>query len=150
MGSVNKVILVGRLGADVELKYTPSNRPVCNLSIATSEQWKDKATGEKKEKTEWHRCQVWGELAEVCAKFLSKGRQVYVEGKLQTREYEKDGQRRFSTEIVVSNVVFLGSGEGKGQGAGQHREENAGSGKRSGWSDTDNSGPPPADDDVPF
>ena len=149
MASLNKVQIIGHLGADPELKYTPSNRPVCNLSIATSETWKDKQSGEKKEKTEWHRCQVWGELAEVCAKFLAKGRQVYVEGKLQTREYEKDGQRRFSTEIVVSNVVFLGSGEGKGNasgGAGQHREEHAGRGDAGAIPQS----PAPDEDSIPF
>ena len=131
MASLNKVQLIGHLGANPDLKYTPSNRPVCNLSIATSEAWKDKQTGEKKEKTEWHRCQVWGEFAEVCAKYLAKGRQVYVEGKLQTRSYEdKNGQKKYSTEIIVSNVVFLGSGEGQGQGGGKHREERASGG---GW-----------------
>ena len=153
MASLNKVQLIGHLGADPNLKYTPSNRPVCNLSIATSEAWKDKQTGEKKEKTEWHRCQVWGDLAEVCAKYLAKGRQVYVEGKLQTRSYEdKNGQKKYSTEIIVSNVVFLGSGEG--QGAGQHREERARGGKQTGWGDADRGSVPQAEadgsDSVPF
>lgn len=109
MGSVNRVILVGNLGADPELKYTPSSKAVCNMSVATTETWKDKG-GAKQEKTEWHRITVWGDLAENCSKYLAKGRSVYVEGKLQTRSYEKDGQKHYATDIVASNVVFLGGG----------------------------------------
>jgi len=117
MGSVNKVILVGNLGADPELKYTPTNRPVCNLSVATNEAWKNK-DGEKQEKTEWHRVQVWGDQAENCQKFLTKGRMVYLEGRLQTRSWEdKDGKKRYTTEIVADRVVFLGGGDGAGAGA---------------------------------
>ena len=97
MGSVNKVILVGRLGADPEVKHLQNDRAVCNLSVATSEQWKDKQTGQKQEKTEWHRVTVWGEQAENCGKYLAKGRMVYVEGKLQTRSYEKDGVKQVLT-----------------------------------------------------
>jgi single-strand DNA-binding protein len=154
MGSVNKVILVGRLGADVDLKYTNNGRPVANLSVATSEVWKDKQSGEKKEKTEWSRVQVWGDLAENCAKFLAKGRQVYVEGKLQTREWEdKNGQKRFTTEVVASQVVFLGSadgggstGEATGDKKPQHREE------RAGWGSQNQPDPDPTNgnDDLPF
>jgi len=118
MGSVNKVILVGNLGADPELKYTPSNRAVCNLSVATNEVWKDKS-GQKQEKTEWHRVNVWGEQAENCSKFLSKGRMVYVEGRLQTRSWDdKDGKKRYSTEVVADRVVFLGGGAGAENGGG--------------------------------
>ena len=111
MGSVNKVILVGRLGADPEVKHLQNDRAVCNLSVATSEQWKDKQTGQKQEKTEWHRVTVWGEQAENCGKFLAKGREVYIEGKLQTRSYEKDGQKHYATDIIADRITFLGGGE---------------------------------------
>lgn len=107
-GSVNKVFLVGCLGADPELKYTPSSRPVANFSIATSENWKDKG-GTKQERTEWHRIVAWGDLAETCQKYLTKGRLVHVEGKLQTRTYDKDGQKHYRTEVVADRVTFLGS-----------------------------------------
>ena len=110
---VNKVILVGNLGQDPEVRYMPSGGAVANMTLATSESWRDKATGEQKEKTEWHRITVWGKLAEICGKHLSKGRQVYVEGKLQTRSWEdQQGQKKYATEIVASTVQFLGaSGE---------------------------------------
>lgn len=155
MGSVNKVILIGNLGADPELKYTPSNRPVCNLSIATNEVWKDK-NGNKQEKTEWHRVNVWGESAEHCSKYLAKGRTVYVEGRLQTRSWDdKDGKKRYSTEVVADRVVFLG-----GQGPGAEGGATGGGGARAkrGWSEDAQapaaadgpSGPPPSDDDIPF
>jgi single-strand DNA-binding protein len=158
MGSVNKVILVGNLGADPELKYTPSNRPVCHLSVATNEVWKDKG-GQKQERTEWHRVNVWGEPAENCAKFLSKGRMVYVEGRLQTRSWDdKDGKKRYSTEVVADRVVFLGGGPGGESGAGGGSGGRSKGGGRSGWGDeappsdnNDNGPPPPAgDDEIPF
>ena len=98
---VNKVILVGTCGQDPELKYMPSGDAVCNLSLATSEQWTDKKTNEKKEKTEWHRVSLFGKVAEIAGEYLRKGSQVYIEGKLQTREWEKDGIKRYTTEIVV-------------------------------------------------
>ena len=111
MGSVNKVILVGNLGDDPELKYTPNNRPVCNLSIATNEVWKDKG-GQKQERVEWHRVNVWGEQAEHCSKYLTKGRMVYVEGRIQTRSWDdKEGKKRYSTEVVADRVVFMDDGE---------------------------------------
>ena len=112
MGSVNRVILIGNLGADPELRYTPNSKAVCNLRVATTETWKDKG-GDKQEKTEWHRVTVWGEQAENCQKYLAKGRQVYVEGRLQTRTYDKDGQKHYATDIVADRVVFLGGGEPK-------------------------------------
>ena len=105
--SVNKVILVGRLGVDPELKSLDGGQSVCNMSIATSESWKDKE-GNKQEKTEWHRCTAWGKTAELCGQYLKKGREVYIEGKLQTRKYEKDGVEKYATDIVVSTVQFLG------------------------------------------
>lgn len=111
MASVNKVILVGNLCADPELRYTPNGQAVCDMRLATNESWtKD---GEKHEKTEFHRLIVWGKLAEVCSKYLAKGRPVYVEGKLQTRSWEKDGEKKYATEIVVSDVQFLGGGNGE-------------------------------------
>jgi single-strand DNA-binding protein len=106
--SVNKVILLGRLGQDPELKYTASGAAVCNFSLATSEAWTDKS-GQKQEKTEWHRVVVWSKLAEVCNQYLSKGREAYVEGKLQTRSWDdKDGNKRYTTEINAVTVQFVG------------------------------------------
>ena len=103
--SVNKVIILGRLGQDPELKYTPSGAAVCNFSLATSESWNDKNSGQKQEKTEWHRIVVWGKLAELCNQYLSKGKQAFVEGKLETRSWEdKEGKKRFTTEIKATTV----------------------------------------------
>jgi single-strand DNA-binding protein len=163
MGSVNKVILVGNLGADPELKYTPSSRPLCNLRIATTDVFKDKS-GQRQEKTEWHRVTVWGDTAENCNKYLSKGRSVYVEGRLQTRSYDKEGQKHYATDIVADRVVFLGSGGGGGAGGGGGGEgrrsgPGAGSGqggqggmtpRDSGPPDDADGGLPPSDDDIPF
>ena len=109
MAGINKVILIGRLGSDPEVRYTPDGTAVANFSIATSEEWTDKATNEKRERTEWHRIVAWRRLGEICGEYLSKGRQIYVEGKLQTRSWEKDGITRYTTEIVASDVQFLGS-----------------------------------------
>jgi single-strand DNA-binding protein len=107
--SVNKVIILGRLGQDPELKYTPSGAAVCNFSLATSESWNDKNTGQKQERTEWHRIVVWGKLAELCNQYLSKGRQAFVEGRLQTRSWDdKNGQKRYTTEINATTVQFIG------------------------------------------
>jgi single-strand DNA-binding protein len=159
MGSVNKVILVGNLGADPELKYTPSNRPVCNLSIATNEVFKDKG-GQRQERTEWHRVTVWGEQAETCSKYLSKGRMVYLEGRLQTRSWDDktDGKKRYSTEIVADRVVFLGGGAGAeggarkpgGGGGGGRSWGEEGSAAPAGAAEPEGHGPPPGDDDIPF
>jgi single-strand DNA-binding protein len=122
MGSVNKVILVGNLGADPELKYTPSNKALCNLRIATTEVFKDKS-GQKQEKTEWHRVTVWGDTAENATKYLTKGRSIYIEGRLQTRSYDKDGQKHYATDVVADKVVFLGGGERSESSGGQQRRE---------------------------
>ncbi len=133
-GGVNKVILVGNLGADPDMRYTPSGQGVCELRIATSESWNDK-NGQRQERTEWHRVVVWGKRAEVCSKYLSKGRQVYVEGRIQTRSYDdKDGNKRYITEVIAADVQFLGGGG---------REGGAGGGARGGRSDD---GPPPPGD----
>ena len=112
--SVNKAIIVGNLGADPEVRYTQSGTAVANMRIATNERWKDKS-GEKKERTEWHRIVVFGNQAENCGKYLSKGRQVYVEGRIQTNEWEdRDGNTRYTTEIVAQTVQFLSGGNGGG------------------------------------
>ena len=144
MSGVNKVIIIGRLGADPELKTITSGQEVARLSVATSESWKDKQ-GEKQEKTEWHRIVVWGKLAELCGKYLAKGRQVYVEGRLQTRSWEdQQGQKKYATEIVAMNVQFLGGGsEEKG---------NQSNNKESG-NDFQDFGPEPSfdsNDEIPF
>ncbi len=110
MGSINRVILIGNLGADPELKFLPSGKAVSTLRMATNETFTGK-DGKAKTVTEWHRCTVWGPLAETCSKYLTKGRQVYVEGKLQTRSWEKDNIKRYTTEVVVTKVVFLGAGQ---------------------------------------
>ena len=109
MAGINKVILIGRLGSNPEVRYTPDGTAVANFSIATSDEWTDKASNEKKERTEWHRIVAWRRLGEICGEYLSKGRQVYIEGKIQTSSWEKDGVTRYTTEIVASDVQFLGS-----------------------------------------
>jgi single-strand DNA-binding protein len=110
---VNKVILLGNLGADPDLRYTPSGQAVCHLSVATHESWNDK-NGQRQERTEWHRVIAWGKRAEVCSKYLTKGRQVFVEGRLQHRSYDdKDGIKRYTTEVVADNVQFIGGGGGE-------------------------------------
>ena len=121
--SVNKVILLGRLGQDPELKYTPGGSPVCNFSLATTESWTDQG-GQKQEKTEWHRVVVWGKLAELCNQYLAKGRQAFLEGRLQTRSWDdKDGNKRYTTEILASTVQFIG-GASAGAGATADRGNN--------------------------
>ncbi|MEK7713630.1 MAG: single-stranded DNA-binding protein [Deltaproteobacteria bacterium] len=116
MSGVNKVILLGRLGADPEVRYTAGGTAVAKFNLATSETWKDK-DGSKQEKTEWHRVVAFGKLGETCGEYLSKGKQVYVEGKLQTRSWEdKEGNKKYTTEVNVSNMVMLGSGAAEGGG----------------------------------
>src|ERR1700746_2567360 len=112
MGSVNKVILVGNLGRDAELRYTPGGAPVATINMATTEVWNDKS-GQRQEKTEWHRVVLWGKTAESLAEYLTKGKQIYVEGRLQTRQWDdKDGNKRYTTEIRGDRVVLLGGGRG--------------------------------------
>ena len=118
MASVNKVILIGNLGRDPETRYTADGAAITNITIATSDRWKDKASGEMKEATEWHRVAFFGRLAEIAGEYLKKGRPVYVEGKLRTRKWQdKDGQDRYTTEIIADNMQMLGSREGMGGGA---------------------------------
>ena len=115
MSGINKVILVGRLGADPEMKNTSTGQTVTRINLATSESWVNRE-GKRQDKTEWHRIVVWGKLAETCAQHLSKGRQVYIEGRLQTRSWETEkGDKRFSTEVVANQVLFLGSGASAGK-----------------------------------
>jgi single-strand DNA-binding protein len=120
MASVNKVIIIGNLGRDPETRYMPDGGAITNISVATTEQWKDK-NGEKQEKTEWHRVAFFGKLAEIAGEYLKKGSQVYVEGRLQTREWEKDGVKRYTTEIVANQMQMLGSRQGMG-GAAPERD----------------------------
>ncbi len=119
MGSLNKATVIGNLGNDAELRYTQSGRAVSNISIATSEVWTDDS-GEKHENTEWHRCVIWGKMAESLATYLKEGKRIYLEGRLQTREWQdKDGIKRQSTEIVANNIVLLGSRGGGDAGVGR-------------------------------
>ncbi len=141
---VNKVIIVGNLGSDPDTRYMPSGSAVTNLSIATSESWKDKQSGEKKERTEWHKIAMFGKLAEIAAEYLRKGSQVYIEGKLRTRKWQdKEGKDRWTTEIIADEMQMLGGRSGAGAPA---MNESQGS-----------SAPPPAassadefEDDIPF
>jgi len=108
---MNKVILIGNLGADPELKYAQSGTAVCNFSLATTEKYTDKS-GEKQEETEWHRIVAWGRLAEICGEYLSKGKKVVIEGKIRTREWiDKDEKKRYTTEIIARQMIMLGAGE---------------------------------------
>jgi single-strand DNA-binding protein len=118
MSGINKVILVGNLGRDPETRYLPSGAAVTNVTIATSETWKDKDTGEKKERTEWHRVVFFGKLAEIAGEYLKKGSKVYVEGSLQTREWEKEGQKHYSTEIKAREMQMLDSRQQGGTNTG--------------------------------
>lgn len=156
-GGINKVILIGNLGADPEVRFTPSGQAVANFRIATSESWTDKGSGQKQERTEWHRIVVWGKLAELCGEYLKKGRQCYVEGRLQTREWtDKEGKKNYTTEVVAQTVQFLGGPGGRGGEAGG---SGSGGGYRGGQRDDagggggappeDFGGPPPSDD-IPF
>ncbi|QCG68856.1 single-stranded DNA-binding protein [Pseudomonas veronii] len=123
---VNKVILVGTCGQDPETRYLPNGNAVTNLSLATSEQWTDKQTGQKVERTEWHRVSLFGKVAEIAGEYLRKGSQVYIEGKLQTREWEKDGIKRYTTEIIVDmqgTMQLLGGKPDRSDSQGQPREQ---------------------------
>ena len=141
MAGINKVILIGNLGHDPELRYTAGGTAVANFTLATTESWNNQKSGQREERTEWHRVVAWGRVAELCAEYLAKGRTVYVEGRLQTREWEdKEGQKRRSTEIVAQTVQFLG---GRGPGAGGAPRAPAGEPAAEGQT-------PPPDDDIPF
>ena len=167
MASVNKVIVLGNLGADPELRYTQGGSPVCNMRIATNERWRDK-DGAQQERTEWHQIVVWGKQAENCEKYLKKGRSAYVEGRLQTRDWEdKDGNKRYTTEIVAQTVQFMsnrgdddgGGYSGGGGGGGGYSGGGGGGGNRGGSNNNNNSSNNDSgggydqsfeDDDIPF
>jgi single-strand DNA-binding protein len=118
MASVNKAIIIGNLGKDPEVRFTQSGTPVATFTVATNERWTDKGSGQPQERTEWHRIVVWGKQGENCGQYLKKGRSVYIEGRIQTREWtDKEGKKQYTTEIVANQVVFLGS-KGEGAGAG--------------------------------
>ena len=126
MASVNKVIIVGNLGRDPEIRYTPNGSAVCNVSVATTRSWKNKESGDKSEETEWHRVVFYDKLAEIAGEYLKKGRSVYVEGRLKTRKWQdKDGVEKYTTEIVASDMQMLGSREGMGQGAPSGGEDSS-------------------------
>ena len=150
---VNKVILVGTCGQDPEVRYLPNGNAVTNLSLATSEQWTDKQTGQKVEKTEWHRVSLFGKVAEIAGEYLRKGSQVYIEGKLQTREWEKDGIKRYTTEIVVDmqGTMQLLGGRPEGQQSGGNQQSAP---RQQSQQRPQNNQQPPADDfdsqDIPF
>jgi single-strand DNA-binding protein len=157
MASVNKVILIGNLGRDPEVRYAPSGSAICNVTLATSRQWKDKTSGEKQEETEWHRVVFYDRLAEIAGEYLKKGRPVYVEGRLKTRKWtDKDGVEKYTTEIVADQMQLLGSREGMGDGGG----EGGGGGMRSAPAARPAASKPAAqksstgfddmDDDIPF
>src|SRR5437764_5999379 len=152
MGSVNKVILVGNLGRDAELRYTPGGAAVATINMATTEVWNDKA-GQRQEKTEWHRVVLWGKTAESLNEYLTKGKQIYVEGRLQTRQWDdKDGNKRYTTEIRGDRIVLLGGGGGGGRGGGGSAR--SGGGSETAGGDFGGPGPetsaPLTDDDIPF
>ena len=154
MGSVNKVILVGNLGRDAELRYTPGGAAVATINMATTEVWNDKA-GQRQEKTEWHRVVLWGKTAESLNEYLTKGKQIYVEGRLQTRQWDdKDGNKRYTTEIRGDRVVLLGGGGGRGGGGasrgGGSADAGGGDPGGSGGPSPDGGSAPLTDDDIPF
>ena len=148
---INKAIIVGNLGRDPEVRYTANGNAIANITVATTESWKDKQSGERQEKTEWHRVVFFGRLAEVAGEYLKKGAQVYIEGRLQTRKWEdKSGQERYTTEIVANEMQMLGS---RGDGTtGTPNDDHSGEAR----SATDSSGSgasggdPDLDDDIPF
>lgn len=142
-GSVNKVILIGRLGKDPEMRFTPNGKAVTNFTMATNEIWSDQS-GERQERTEWHRVVAWGKLAENCAKLLSKGKQVYVEGRIQTRSWDdRDGNKRYTTEIVANTMQLLTASEGN---AGRFSD----SPEDPGYPQNDNNPEAQGFDDIPF
>ena len=157
--SVNKVILLGRLGKDPELKYTPSGQAVTKFSLATSERWKDKTNGELQERTEWHNVVCWSKMAETAGQYLTKGSSVYIEGRLQTRSWDdKEGKRHYMTEVIATELVFTG---GRGEAAAaparsaaaSGREGGRDAGRDSGHEDESHYPAPPTeitDDDIPF
>ena len=162
MASLNRVILIGNLGRDPETRYLPNGDAVANISVATTESWKDKS-GEKQEKTEWHRVTLYRRLGEIAGEYLKKGSQVYIEGRIEYREYEKDGVKRYSTDIIASEMKMLGSRQGGGEpmdrdsGPSERPPRASGGGGSGSGGGGSGGGSPPAkkklddfDDDIPF
>jgi len=153
---INKVIIVGNLGQDPETRYMPSGAAVTNFTVATNESWKDKQTGEQKDRTEWHRVAMFNRLAEIAAEYLRKGSQVYIEGKLRTRKWQgQDGNDRYTTEIIADEMQMLGGrggggGGGNFGGGGQGGGGQGGGGQGGGGSAPPQPGPDDFDDDIPF
>jgi len=148
---INKVIIVGNLGQDPETRYMPSGAAVTNFTVATNESWKDKQTGETKERTEWHRVAMFNRLAEIAAEYLRKGSQVYIEGKLRTRKWQgQDGQDRYTTEIIADEMQMLGGRGGGGSFGGGGQAGGQGGGQGGGGNAPPQPGPDDFDDDIPF
>ena len=150
---INKVIIVGNLGQDPETRYMPSGAAVTNFTVATNESWKDKQTGEQKDRTEWHRVAMFNRLAEIAAEYLRKGSQVYIEGKLRTRKWQgQDGQDRYTTEIIADEMQMLGGRGGAGGGSfgGGGGPQGGGGQQGGGGSAPPQPGPDDFDDDIPF
>ena len=146
---VNKAILIGNLGVDPETKYTPSGAAVTNIRIATSEQWRDKNTGEQQERTEWHRIVFFGKLAEIAGEYLKKGSKVYIEGRIQTRKWQgQDGQDRYTTEIVANEMQMLDSRGGSGGGSNEFDQRPPA--QKQGQQPAQQNAEPDFDDDIPF
>jgi len=153
MAAVNKAILIGNLGRDPEMRYTQDGRAVANFSIATTDKWKDKATGENREKTEWHRIVAFGRLGEICGEYLSKGKQIYIEGRIRTRSWEKDGITRYTTEIEATQMQMLGSRDSSREFGGGRASEGGQGGHNQDRGGDFQGGPPPIEppeDDIPF
>lgn len=157
---INKVILIGNLGRDPEVRYTSNGSAVANITIATSEQWRDRQSGQSQERTEWHRVVLFGKLGEIAGEYLKKGQQVYIEGRLQTRKWQdQQGQERYTTEIVANEMQMLGGPRGGGS-ADYNQDSNQGGGYQGGGAPSGgNNNPPPSsgggnfddfDDDIPF
>jgi len=145
--SVNKVQLIGRLGQDPEIKYTQTGQAVCSLSVATSESWTDKTSGQKQEQTEWHKVVVWGKHAEHCNQYLNKGSQIFVEGKITTRSWtDKDDNKRYTTEILAKEIKFLGRAETNQENHVHPKEESQGSSS----TEANSEGASFPSDDIPF
>ena len=169
MASINKVILIGNLGRDPEVRYTPNGNAICNISVATTRNWKDKTSGDKVEETEWHRVVFYDRLAEIAGEYLKKGRPVYVEGRLKTRKWQdKDGKDVYTTEVIADNMQLLGGREGMGGGdSGDDQGGDRGEGRSEGRAPARSAAPAPRpappkpapkaatgfddmDDDIPF
>ena len=163
MASINKVIIVGNVGKDPETRYAPDGGAISNISVATTDTWKDKNSGEKKEATEWHRVVFFNRLAEIAGEYLKKGSSVYIEGRLKTRKWtDKDGVEKYTTEIVADQMQMLGSRQGGGMGGGDDGGQQSGNGKQAGYSGAQapkSASKPQAatsqsfndmDDDIPF